>query len=217
MKVVTRDPSQNKLFDYKTLRLFVGLIALCLPFVVSLASSNRLNSISAAYYSEAKYLLIVLLVLVGLFLFAYSGHSPSESLVSKIASIATILLVVLPADCTDCRATIIGHLHFIAGAVLLLVLAYFCLVPFQKGTRGAGGRRERRSLIYRICGWTMLACIIGLFFANVFLTGTTINKYRLTYYGEAIALIAFGIAWIVSGKISRLVADEDELFNPFAL
>jgi len=211
------DPSENKLFDYKSLRLILGFIALTLPFAVSLASSTRLYSISGAYYSDARYLLLVMLVLVGLFLFAYSGHSVEESLASKVAAAATILLIVFPPDCPDCSTTITGQLHFIAGAVLFLILAYFCLVPFQKDIRGAAGKRALRSLVYRICGWTMLACIVGLFFANVFLTGTTINKYRLTYYGEGIALIAFGIAWIVSGKVSRLVADEDELFNPFEL
>lgn len=210
-----KEHRRSKLFEYTTLRLLLGLIAFCLPFAVSLASSTRLYSISGAYYSEAKYLLLVMLVLVGIFLFAYSGHSVEESLASKVASIAVILLIVLPPDCTDCSTTITGQLHFIAGAVLFLILAYFCLVPFQKDTHGATGKRRRRSLIYRICGWTMLACIIGLFFANVFLSGTTINKYRLTYYGEAIALIAFGVAWIVSGKVSRWVADEDELFHLF--
>jgi len=209
------DSSQSKLLDHTTLRLLVGLIAFCLPFAVSLGSSSRLNSISAAYYTEAKYVLLVMLILVGIFLFAYNGHSPSESLASKTASIAAIMLVIFPSDCADCRATVFGQIHFVAGAVLLLILAYFCLVPFQKDTRGATGKRARRSLIYRVCGWTMLACIAGLFFANVFLSGATINKYRLTYYGEAISLIAFGIAWIVSGRVSRLIADEDELFHLF--
>jgi len=210
-----KEQGQNKLFDYKTLRLMLGVIALSFPFVVSLASSTRLYSISGAYYTDARYLLLVMLVLVGLSLFAYSGHSVEESLASKVASIAAMLLIVFPPDCTDCSTTIRGQLHFITAAVLFLVLAYFCLVLFQKDIRGATGKRALRSQIYRLCGWTMLACIAGLFFANVFLTGDTINKYRLTYYGEAIALIAFGVAWIVSGKASRLFADEDELFHLF--
>jgi len=205
----------RKLLDYKTLRMSMGLIALCLPMTVSLASSTRLNSVSGAYYTEARFILLFMLFLVGLLLFAYSGHSAQESMWSKVGGVASLLLVVFPADCTNCSTTISGQIHFISGAVLFLILTYFCLMPFQKGTRGMEGKRARRSLIYRFCGWTMLACIVGLFFANILLSAAEINEWRLTYYGETIALIAFGIAWIVSGKTSRLIADEDELFNPF--
>lgn len=205
----------TKLLDYKTLRLLMGIIALVLPLTVSLASSTRLYSVSGAYYTEARYILLVMLVLVGLLLFAYSGHSARESMWSKVAAVASLLLVFFPTDCTNCRTTISGQIHFISGAILFLILAYFCLVPFQKNTRGMKGKRARRSLIYRICGWTMLACIVGLFFANILLSTSEINEWRLTYYGETIALNAFGIAWIVSGKTSRLIAEEDELFTPF--
>ncbi|MGW8247638.1 MAG: hypothetical protein ACWGOV_05950 [Acidiferrobacterales bacterium] len=204
----------SHLFDYKTLRFLLGLVAFCFPFAVSLASSARLNSISAAYYSEAKYIYIGTLILVAVFLLAYSGHSVAESRVSRIASVTAVLTLLFPAACTNCSENFSSRIHFISSAILFLILAYFCLVPFQKGTRGAPGKRARRSLIYRICGWTMLGCIAGLFFANIFLTVSTINKFRLTYYGQAISLIAFGIAWMVSSKMSRFIADEDELFNP---
>jgi len=205
----------GNLFDYKTLRFLLGLIALCLPFAVSLASSTRLNSISSAYYTNAKYILIGALVVVGIILFVYSGHSVAESRVSKFGSVAAIVTAVFPPACTGCSETIISQIHFYSSAVLFMILAYFCLVPFQKDTRGAAGKRARRSLIYRVCGWMMLGCIAGLFVANIFLSVGAINKFRLTYYGEATALIAFGIAWIVSGKMSRFIADEDELFHPF--
>lgn len=207
----------TKLLDYKTLRMLMGIIALVLPLAVSLVSSTRLNSVSGAYYTEGRYILLAMLILVALLLFAYSGHSAQESMWSNVAAVASLLLVFFPADCTNCRATLSGQIHFIAGAVLFLVLAYFCLVLFQRSTRGRKGKRARRSLIYRVCGWTMLACIVGLLFANILLTTSEINQWRLTYYGETIALNAFGIAWIVSGKTSRLIADEDELFSPFSM
>jgi len=206
---------RDNLFDYKTLRFLLGLIALSLPFTVSLASSTRLYSISGAYYSDAKYILIGTLILVGILFFAYSGHSVLESRASKVAAVAAIVSAIFPPACTNCSETIFSQVHFVSSAVLFLILAYFCLVPFQKNTRGALGKRARRSLVYRICGWTMLGCIVGLFLANIFLSAGTINEFRLTYYGEATALIAFGIAWIVSGKMSRFFADEDELFLPF--
>lgn len=205
----------GKLFDYKTLRFLLGLIGLCLPFAVTLASSARLNSISAAYYTDGKYILVGTLIVVGILLYVYNGHSVADSRVSKFGSAAAFVSAISRPACIGCNEDISSQIHFISSAVLFLVLAYFCLVPFQKHTRGAPGKRATRSLIYRICGWTMLACIAVLGLANIFLSVSTINEYRLTYYGEATALIAFGIAWTVSGKMSRFIADEDELFHPF--
>ena len=209
--------SQNKFLDYRTLRLLLGLVALSLPFAVSLISSTPLNSISAAYYSEAKVVFIGLLLVFGALLLVYNGHSVAESRISKAASIAAIIAVTFPAGCENCDSSISSQIHFISSAVLFSILAYFCLVPFQKETRGTTGKRAMRSLVYRVCGWTMVACITGLLVANMVLSGDTINEFRLTYYGETIALIAFGIAGIVSGKMSRLIAEEDELFNPFKI
>jgi hypothetical protein len=79
----------TKLLDYKTLRLLMGIIALVLPLTVSLASSTRLYSVSGAYYTEARYILLVMLFLVGLLLFAYSGHSARESMWSKVAAVSS--------------------------------------------------------------------------------------------------------------------------------
>lgn len=206
---------RNRIFDCRSLRLLLGLVSLTLPFAVSLASSAPLNSISAAYYSEARPVFVGLLLAFGLLLLAYNGHSVRESRVSKVASVAAIIALLFPASCENCSSSIGSQIHFMSAAVLFSILAYFCLGPFQKDTRGETGKKARRSLIYRVCGWTMVACIAGLLVANLTLSVDTINSFRLTYYGEAVALVAFGVAGIVSGKMSRLIADEDELFKPF--
>ena len=45
--------NKNIVFDYRALRLLMGIIALALPFVVTFLSSEKLLSISASYHTEA--------------------------------------------------------------------------------------------------------------------------------------------------------------------
>ena len=65
----------NKVFDYRALRLLMGLIALALPFIVTLVSSTQLSSISASYFTEARDAFVGMLFIVGAFLWAYNGHT----------------------------------------------------------------------------------------------------------------------------------------------
>ena len=54
----------------------------------------------------------------------------------------------------------------------------------------------------------MIACMVGIAAANLILPSESVADWRIVYWGEAIALIAFGVAWFVSGKALSIVADE---------
>jgi hypothetical protein len=81
--------NNRKVFDYRALRLLVGIIAFAIPICVTIISSDPLSSISAF--------------------------------------------------------------------ILFSILTYFCLGPFRKNTKGKGGKKGRRSIIYLICGLIMVA------------------------------------------------------------
>ena len=61
----------------------------------------------------------------------------------------------------------------------------------------------------------MLACIVAILLAKMTLSEAKIDELRIVYYAEALALVSFGIAWIVSGKSFRLIAEEDEMLKIF--
>jgi len=203
---------RGKVFDYRALRLLMGCIAFSLPFVVSLISSASLSSISASYYTEARDAFVGMLFIVASFLWAYNGHSLNQAWASKVASLAAIFVAVFPTSCEDCGSDLISIIHYVAATALFAILAYFCLGPFRENTKGKTGKKGRRSKIYFICGWIMILCILGIGLANLTMSDETIKTLKITYWGEAIALIAFGVAWIVAGKVIRpLVDDEDAL------
>jgi len=78
----------NKVFDYRTLRLLIGLIAFSLPLVVELLATATIPSISASYYTEARDAFVGMLFIVGAFLWAYNGHTDWQGRWSKVAAVA---------------------------------------------------------------------------------------------------------------------------------
>jgi len=200
----------NEVFEYRTHRLVVGLIAISLPFIVSLLSGERLGSISASYFTEARDWLVGLLFVVGAFLLSYNGHTKRQSVISKIAAIAAAGIAVFPTACKTCETSPTTVVHFICATVLFSSLAYFCLGPFREKLVGKGGKKLVRRRIYLACGVTMIACMVVIAAGTLILPSEFIDDWRIVYWGEAIALFAFGIAWFVSGKALGIVADEGE-------
>ena len=209
-----RKPSA--VFDYRGLRLLVGLIALSLPIVAVALAGRSLPSISASYYSNARDMFVGQLFVVGAFLFAYNGHSDYESYASKVASIAALCVASFPTTCDGCPVGFHSIVHYLSAALLFSILAYFCFIPFQRGLKDKPGKGKiRRRWIYAICGSVMVACIIVIALANLLLSREAVEAWRITFWGEWLALTAFGIAWIASGKTLRWIADEEELYQPF--
>ncbi len=207
--------NRSVVFDYRLLRLSMGIIALSLPFVVSLAAAIPLTSISASYYSAARDIFVGLLFVVGSFLFAYNGHTEIESWASKVASLAAVSVAYFPTNCDGCGPTAVSNIHYISGALLFSILAYFCFVPFRRDIKGATGRKARRNVIYLICGWVMIGCMASILLAKILLPEIMLHELKINYFGEAIALMAFGVAWIASGKTFKLIADDDEMYHLF--
>jgi hypothetical protein len=188
-------------FDYRTLRLLMGIIALALPLVVRMISNTALPSVSDYYYTEARDVFVGMVFVVSAFLWAYRGHSLTQNYVSKVASLAAILVALYPTACENCEPSAVSVVHYLAAAILFSILSYFCLGPFRYNTRGQGGKKERRARVYLICGWLMIACMLTAAAAAVEIYvfhGELATDLNVIYWAEAIALGAFGVEWIVS-------------------
>ena len=220
---------ETETFNYRTLRLLVGVIALALPWVVTLVAAQELTSISASYYTDAQDLFVGMLFVVGAFMWAYNGHTPRQSLASKLGALAAIMVALFPTTCDGCDLTWESVLHFGSAIFLFCILSYFCFIYFRtdiKATKQAdndsgknvrykhcGSRqtsKERwRSGVYFICGVILIACMVFIGLSYLFLDDEMRIAWKTTYWGEAIALTSFGVAWFTSGKL-RFVADEKD-------
>lgn len=126
---------------------------------------------------------------------------------------------------------LIYNAHYISAAGMFAILGYFSLFVFTlpqnvmatKG-RAAGGAPTEvkwwRNLIYRLAGVVIFAAIAGLAIKmgvhSFWYKGDAAaqkaflecwNGWHLTFYLESLALMAFGVSWMVKGRFIGALND----------
>jgi hypothetical protein len=200
----------HAVFDYRLLRLVMGLIAFLLPVIVDMRASEALSSISASYHTEARDLFVGLLFVVAALLMAYRGHTARENRGANLAALAAVLVALFPVPDIGQTPGWVAVVHYASAATLFSLLAWFCFGPFRERTRGRGGMKGPRARIYLLCGWTMVASMAGLAAAGLLLERDTMVRYGIIYWAEFIALWAFGVAWITAGKVLPFLTGPDD-------
>jgi len=198
-------------FDYRALRLLVGLVAFVLPVVARLISSTQISSISASYHTESRDVFVGSLFVIGALLWSYNGHTPQQKWISKGASFAAIITAIYPTTCDLCESDIKSVIHYIGAVALFSTIAYFCLGPFREKTKGQKGKKGRRAAIYLVCGLIIVGCMLVAGGAGLVLSDATAKSLAITYVAEFVALWAFGVAWIVAGKAIPLLVDKEDM------
>lgn len=66
---------EGLIFDYHTIRLIIGLIAIIFPLVVGLRASQITDSISWSYHTNARDFFVGFLFVIGAFLISYKGRT----------------------------------------------------------------------------------------------------------------------------------------------
>lgn len=203
----------HKLIDYRLLRLIVGAVGLTLGLLVNWKACWQLESISHSYHNDlTRDFFVGSLCFIGAFLCVYQGNSPkkgeiiTEAFLSKIAGISAIVVAFVP---TSENVNGESPVHFTAAAIVFLILSYFCLFSFRKSSaKKPGAMAKFRTSVYCVCGVVMVICILGIFLDKVRVLTIIENT---TFWGETIALIAFGIAWIAAGQTTITARSEDRL------
>ncbi|WP_323783405.1 hypothetical protein [Thalassovita sp.] len=109
-------------------------------------------------------------------------------------------------------------LHFTGAALVFSVLAYFALWAFRrdngegvrktaKGDVELSMRKIQRNTIYLICGLTILACMAAIAFWPVKTNDGTTALFPPIFTLESIALFAFGISWVVKGRLLKILRE----------
>lgn len=103
------------------------------------------------------------------------------------------------------RAEWVGWVHWGSAALLLIVLLYFSAVVFTRvrdgidETRGRpSGVKRARNLVYYATSLGMVAGFVLIVFDDwAGMRGLS----RPVFWGEALALASFGVAWMVKGRL----------------
>jgi hypothetical protein len=83
--VKTLESNERLVFDYRTIRLIIGLIAFAFPWIVSFLAHEIPSSISWSYYTDGRDLFVGFLFVIGAFLICYKGH-PTDLDVNEVES-----------------------------------------------------------------------------------------------------------------------------------
>lgn len=211
-EVVAKSKPKQMTFNYLQLRLIVGIVAFTLPLIVKFRSSTPLTSISASYYTEARDVFVGFLFIIASVFFAYNGYSKPEAWISKIGALAAIFAALSPTACDTCASDMKSYIHGIAAFVLFSCIVYFCLGPFSKAAKDKkdkalqerrqddANEAQQRLVVYRICGWVSAVCMLAAVAAK-FTPVAAGRAMYVTYWAEYVSMWAFGIAWLVAGRV----------------
>ena len=206
-----------QLISYLTLRKAVGILGLSFPVVLAAGSliagdcHEILDSISTYYHSGMRNIFVGVMCVLALFLFAYRGYELRDALAGNLGCIFALGVAFFPTSVTgqlpDCIPApadhpVLSSLHFISAALLFLVLTYFSLFLFTKGSGNPTPRKLKRNRLYRICGYTMLCCLslIAVYFYLLEKRFPALSRLDPVFWLESVALWAFGISWLTKGK-----------------
>lgn len=202
-------PADARLISYLTLRKLIGLIGLLLPFALVIINmllirqAEMQGSMSGYYYTDVRGILIGSLCAIGVFLFAYRGYDVWDNRLTNLAGICAIGVALFPTAPVNpsTRARDIGYVHFACAGLLFALLAVIALWQFTKTEPGTDrtAQKRQRDLVYRVCGTVIALCLVLVPIESLVI-GAPIQRFRPLFWLEAVAVVAFGVAWLVKGQ-----------------
>ena len=137
---------------------------------------------------------------------SYKGYDRKDDLAGDLACIFALGVAFFPTtpqvDPSQ-QARIVGSLHLFFAASFFLTLAFFSLVLFTKTdpTKTPTRRKVQRNIVYRVCGYTILASIALIVLLAVFPHSASIKKFDSVFWLESLAVVAFGVSWLTKGEM----------------
>jgi drug/metabolite transporter (DMT)-like permease len=207
---------QPEVISYRALRRAIGVLGILLPLLVTVMArvfgqTGCQPSISAYFHTTAREVFVGVLAVVGAFLISYKGFDSTDSRASNLAGVAALCVAAFP-----CKSGLAGPkigifqlpqawsnpIHFLTAAVLFATLAGISAFLFTRTDAPAAMTRQKKSrnVVYRTCAVVMALALLEIAASSLLMTEPKQNLYRTTLLGETIALLAFGVSWLVKGE-----------------
>lgn len=215
-----KESGNNLVSSYMTLRNLIGLAGMLLPFALIIFTKESDGkfvepSISDYYYTRSGDILVVLMSVLGVFLFTYKGYHWKEKALTTIAAICALGVAFSPTGAGKDPNTVHTPInfggntpHLLFAVVFFVASAIITLVYFPKSNkdiakkvRGKMTAKEKRNWVYRICGWTMLGSIFILFLYFLIKPfERMVGDFPIIFVMETVAVLAFGFSWLTKGE-----------------
>jgi hypothetical protein len=203
-------PDTPLVLSYLDLRKAVGIIGVSLPFAlvigrILLQGPGIEGSMSYYYYTDMRNVFVGSLCAIGVFLMSCKGYDRRDEIAGILAcafAIGVALFPTTPGAGATPGEKIIGGVHRSFAALLFLTLAYFSLALFtQTGPENKPTPRKlQRNTVYRVCGYTILACILLIVVVSLPPVEPSVDWLRPVFWLESLAVVAFGVSWLTKGE-----------------
>ncbi len=149
-------------------------------------------------------LLVGSLCAIGMFNLCCQGFDwkdEAAGIFSAVCAIGVAFFPTTPQGAASAHQRVVGRFHIVFAILLFLTLAYFCLVLFRMTAANVVLTRNKilRNRVYAVCGWVILASVVIIPVLGWF--GVEhLGPFGVMFCFETIALVAFGVAWLVKGQ-----------------
>jgi hypothetical protein len=199
---IKRDHSAQ-IHSYHSLRKAVGWIGILLPFVLVLGhliifrGDRPLNNMSVYYHTGMRDLFVGAICAIALFLFFYRGYDRWDDISANIAGFFALGVAFFPTV-EDGSWDWAAWVHFISAACFFVILALTSIFLFTRGEDHPSEMKQRRNLIYRVCGTVMLVSMASIEVFFLFFDGINSDS-GFVLIAETVTLVAFGVSWLTKG------------------
>lgn len=216
MEKIKRDQNQF-MISYLTLRKAIGFLGIFMPVLLLLGTftigrcTQIQDSISHYYFTIMGSVLVGVLCSFSIFLFLYIGYDKWDNFFTNLAAIFALGIAFFATTQTpdaNCAVCFLGYckarvlVHYISAALFFTTLSYISIFLFTKSKGTKTNEKFSRNIVYRICGIVMLISILLILLIKVVpWLENLLVRYKPVFWLEWIALVAFGVSWLVKGEL----------------
>lgn len=216
--------AKAKLISADSVRQAVGWLGVLLPALMIMGNSllrdcdTIRSTISHYYYTITGYWFVGILFAVAMFLISYKGYDRRDVMASSVAGFSAVLIALFPTNMETLVPAVMeidncvlfslpengvrSAIHYGSAALFFLTLAYMSLFLFTKSKDGMTREKIIRNRIFRVCGIIILVSIVLIAVFGIFEKRLTdLSGYKPVFWLEWAALMAFGISWLIKGKV----------------
>jgi len=204
-----------------TLRRAIGILGISLPLVVAFGAiilgdcTSIQRSISLYYNTIMRNAFVGILTATALFMFAYRGYDYRDRIAGIAAFVFALGIAFFPAtsqvvkDCGTLCLHVEYHswiriVHLVSAALYFITLSVISLFLFTRTDPENvvfTEEKRKRNMLYRICGYIIIGSLV-LIAAYMLWIDPLFEQFHPIFWLETLALVAFGISWLVKGEVA---------------
>lgn len=220
MSTVDSSNNDTLLISFLTLRKTIGYLGIGLPLILVIGSVMVADcdviqpSISAYYHTEMRDVFVAVISMISIFLFTYKGYDQHDKVSCKLASIFAMGVALFPTSIEELKTCFVNYelasssallapLHLFFACSFFLMISYISIRLFTKSDQDPlPPRKRRRNRIYRFSGYLIISCLItiAIYWWILLKLYPDSEDLRPVFFLEAVALIAFGVSWLIKGE-----------------